>query len=175
MIKNTVPYITPKQTRNKNLNKHTNIFTLNIILHQLLTKQIPLKPNETVTQHQALTHHELTPNLKTIHLILRPTIQNTLTPHPNDHFTNIAKLNKTLNKTHKKLDPNHKSTILTTLINQISHHKKQNTKKKNHTKNNKHPSTKTREQQNKTPTRAHHTKNNKTKPIQKHELPPLKP
>ena len=145
IVKGTVPYMAPEQARAEELDGRADIFALGVVLHQMLTGQMPLKPSSTEAQRQALALEEIEPELKVIHLDLRPAIRGALAPHPDDRFPTADQFSSALDEALETLHPDHQPAMLAALVSQVSRRREKKKRKSRRAKTGARPSTSARE------------------------------
>ena len=123
VVKGTVPYMAPEQARGEPLDRRADLFAVGVLLHQLLTDEVPLAPRSTDEQRRALAAMELEPELKRIHLTMRPMVARALQVRPEDRYQTAAEMADDLRTALAALEAEHQPGMLAAMVSQTLHRK----------------------------------------------------
>ena len=130
VVKGTVPYMAPEQARGQAPDRRADIFAAGVLLHHLICGEVPVAPGNTEAQRIALAKLEIKPQLKRIHLQLRPILQKALAARPEDRFDNAEEMADALRAVALELEPDHQPEMLAALVSQALRRKTRKKRKK---------------------------------------------
>ncbi len=178
IVKGTIPYMAPEQARAEALDRRADVFAVGVLLHHLLTGEVPLKSERTEAQRRELACGELEPKLKRIHVGIRPIVAKALRPGPEERYETAEEMAAAMLEAKEQLEPDYDPTILAAMVAQAVRRKARKTRRGTAARparpKPKRPSTKARDRKRKAPA-LRETRGKDGRIVPPRRLPELEP